>query len=361
MGNRQLEELLADRSFVLWLKGQGTPEDRDHWEQWLRERPERHMSLVRQARELMGAIDSDYEMPDAAAELEKLNQKLDRETVSTQSLASRLQQRSHPYRRAMGAIAAGVLMLIVVLTSVFAYQQGYVTNSEAEQKQQAKKPEIQQYQTDYGEKLTFRLSDGSNIVLNANSEMRFSSHVEMGLNTEVWLEGEAYFDITHLEGDRQRTFTVHTDNGAIEVLGTRFSVNTFRDRTQAVLEKGKINIKVKEESVGISKPYLLEPGEMAQFTAYDNKIAVREVNTRIYTSWKEDKLIFDETPMSEVAQRIEDTFGVEVKVAERFRNEVLSGSIKSSSLEVLIEALEEILETVINIEGQKKRLLIGSE
>jgi ferric-dicitrate binding protein FerR (iron transport regulator) len=134
------------------------------------------------------------------------------------------------------------------------------------------------------------------------------------------------------------------------VLGTRFAVNTFRGVTRTVLEEGKVNI----SNAGSSASYELAPGELAQFKSNDNKIAVKKVNTRIYTSWTEDKLIFENTPMTEVVTRIEDTFGIEVILVDKaFSDETLSGSIKSTNLNVLEEALEEILKTHISMRDEK--------
>ncbi|MDR8394081.1 FecR domain-containing protein [Aliifodinibius sp. S!AR15-10] len=346
MNNKRLEDLLAKESFVLWLKGESAPEEEEYWDAWLQEHPERRV-LVEEAREIMLAFDREYEAPDPKQELEKLNTLIDR----NQHVELQFPDQHHApfYREMMGPVAAGIVILIIAIGSIFAYQAYPLLSAEAmEQEEVAQKTPVKEYNTDFGEKLTFRLSDGSSIVLNANSNLKFSSKIEKGLNTEVWLQGEAYFDIAHLEGDQQRTFTVHTANGSIHVLGTRFAVNTFREQTQTVLEEGKIRVQVKDELADQKTEYMLEPGERAQFRAFDNKIAVQDVNTSVYTSWTEDKLIFENTPMEDVATRIEDTFGIEVVVDEAYANEILSGSIKSDNLDVLTEALKKILDANIN-------------
>ncbi|MFH5884515.1 FecR family protein [Halalkalibaculum sp. DA3122] len=355
MDNSKLEQLLSDESFVLWLKGEASPGQKERWDVWLQEQPGRRQ-LVADARVMMQALEREHELPDPHLELQKLNQKIDQAERASSSQAGAAPGLYH--RRRIAPVAAGIVFLVVLLGGVFAYQAypSYQQSIESTAEKTQTTP-VKEYETDYGEKLTFRLSDGSRIVLNANSELRFSSRIEEGLNTEVWLKGEAYFDITHLEDEQQRTFTVHTDNGSVQVLGTRFAVNTFRGRTQTVLEEGEVSVRVRDEDTGKPNEYLLEPGEMVQFKAYDNKIAVKQVNTRVYTSWKEDKLIFEKTPMEEVARRIEDTFGVEVVLSSKFSKEKLSGSIKSDNIEVLREALEKILKTEIVQRGNK--LLIG--
>jgi ferric-dicitrate binding protein FerR (iron transport regulator) len=349
-----MKQLLTKGSFVLWIKGECSPEEKEYWDSWVEEHPE-HRHQVEEAKEIITAFESKYETPDPEVELDKLEKLIDSYENQQKQFKNNNYNGFYNYKRSRGSIAAGIIFLIVLLGSVYA---SWNYPSETEEPEIAKVTPIQKYNTEYGEKLTFRLSDGSRIILNGNSNLKFSSKIKNGLNTEVWLEGEAYFDIAHRNEEQQGTFTVHTEDGSIKVLGTHFSVNTFRDATRTVLKEGKISIRVSNETSDKSNEYKLETGEMAQFNANDNKITVRKVNTQVYTSWTEDKFIFEDTPLAEVARRIENTFGKEVLIDERLANETLSGSIKSDNLDVLIEALAEILDVSVREENQK--LIIGS-
>lgn len=352
--NSKLEQLLSDSSFVMWLRDKSPAEEQQRWERWLREDPG-HQRLIREAKEIMGAVDSEYDIPDPNEELGKLDRVIDEyETRRNQKKVIFTFARDNQSYRMIGWWAAAAAILIAVLLGGLV---GYFANQpgQSEGQEMVKAPRIETYHTDYGEKLTFRLSDGSIITLNGNSSLIFSSTIEEGLNTEVELEGEAYFNIAHLEGEDQRTFTVQTEDGSIRVLGTRFAVNTFRNETKTVLEEGKVAIKNRGSSTG----YELAPGQLARFKSHDNKITVKKVNTQLYTSWTQDKLVFENTSMREVSERIEDNFGVEVVLEQSFKQETLSGSIKSTSLKVLKEALEEVLKTGIAL--QDNQLIIGME
>ncbi|MDZ7691448.1 MAG: FecR family protein [Balneolaceae bacterium] len=247
-----MDNLLASRSFVLWIKGECSQEEQEYWDEWLKKDPDRK-TMVIEAREIIQAVGNEYEASKPRKELEKLNELIDQ--YEYRNLQSDRVNHHKMYRRSRGPIAAVVILFVVVIGTVVAYQD--FPPGEEKTAEQVPKSIPQEYSTNYGEKLTFRLSDGSNIILNANSELTFSSKVEKGLNTEVWLRGEAFFDITRLEGDQQRTFTVHTKNGSIQVLGTRFTVNTFREQTQAVLEEGKIQVEVRDESADQSPNYFI--------------------------------------------------------------------------------------------------------
>lgn len=350
--NNTLEQLLADPFFILWVKGECSAEQKKYWNSWLLEKPE-YQALVREAKEIIVAVDSDYDTPDSQRELEKLDWQIDQyERCQRQKQLIFTFSSDYQLYRTIGRWATAAAIVIAVMLGGM---MGYYANEAGQTTEQeiVETPRIEEYRTDYGEKLMFRLNDGSRIMLNGNSRLTFSSTGEQGLNTEVWLEGEAYFNIVRLEDEQQRIFTVQTDDGAIQVLGTRFAVNTFRDETTTVLEEGKVTI----SNRGSTADYELAPGQLARFKFNDNKVTVKEVSTPVYTSWTEDKLIFIETPMKEVANRIEDMFGVEVMLAAYVADESLSGSIKSTNLQVVKEALEEILKTAIVQEDNQ--LFIG--
>lgn len=351
--NNSLEDLLADKSFVLWLRGEATAKQKEYWDEWLNNDPDRQL-IVREAKDIINTIDNEYEVPDPYDELEKLDHAINQYESNQQlnRLISSYSNYNHSYRTMARHTAAALLILAVILGGAVGFF--YINGDLSGSNEIAETQQTEHYSTDYGEKITFRLSDGSRITLNGNSSLTFSSTKKNGLSTEVWLEGEAYFQITNLEGDKQRAFNVRTNDGTVSVLGTRFVVNTFRGETKTVLEEGRVTI----NNPGSIANYELSPGELARFRAEDSTITIKEVNTQVYTSWIEDKLTFENTPMIEVAKRIEDTFGVEVVLSTQLRDETLSGSIKSSNLNVLKEALKEILHT--NIKQKKEKLIIGT-
>jgi len=295
---------------------------------------------------IISAFKKDIEIPDAEKEWQKVAKKINqKETETNKSSTSTIYQRSN---YAVSGIAAGITILLA-LASIFAIYKNYT--AEPVQQEMSIKEVFQEYDftTDYGEKRSFSLSDGSTIILNANSRLRFTSSADAGdVTTEVWLEGEAYFNIAHLDGDKSRTFTVHTSDGAIEVLGTRFVVNTYNEQTQAILEQGKIAIRVgnqQENAPDQQTMHYLDPGGMATFNAGRHKqgVTIKKVKTEVYTSWTENRMVFDETPLPEVTKRIEQYYGIEVIIGQSATGTKLSGSIKTDNLEVLTEALKKIL------------------
>src|SRR5690625_2537866 len=128
------------------------------------------------------------------------------------------------------------------------------------------------YRTGFGEKLDIELDDGSQITLNANSVLRWAEDWQDNKDRQVVLEGEAFFEVKRQDGI---PFTVMTDDVAVEVLGTSFNVDSRESSTRVYLDEGKINLKLKketiedhalEESVEIeqSNEILLQPGDQVR-------------------------------------------------------------------------------------------------
>ena len=67
------------------------------------------------------------------------------------------------------------------------------------------------------------LSDGTRVTLNASSRLRYPTSFD-GSAREVWLDGEAYFDVSR---DPRKPFVVHTERQRIRVLGTSFNVMAY--------------------------------------------------------------------------------------------------------------------------------------
>lgn len=163
------------------------------------------------------------------------------------------------------------------------------------------------YSTGYGEKKTLDLDDGSKIILNVNSELTFSQ------KRTVKLKGEAFFHVAHLSDDSP--FIVITDELEINVLGTEFNVNSRRRETEVVLNTGSVALQLysKSDTTKIS----MEPGDFIAFSENDSTYTKKRVNTESHTSWRNNLLVFDHTPFSEILVLLEDNYGLDVDVRDK--------------------------------------------
>lgn len=147
-----------------------------------------------------------------------------------------------------------------------------------------------------------RLEDGSVVHLNAASELEIPAN--FGINSrEVWLKGEAYFDVTH---DKNRVFTVHTEKANISVLGTSFDIRAYEEEeTVATLVEGSVEI-----SSGKAKNQL-KPGEQARLTN-QGKILVEQVNVYPFIAWKTGRLVFENQPLEKIMKELQRWYDFEI-------------------------------------------------
>lgn len=153
-----------------------------------------------------------------------------------------------------------------------------------------------------------RLSDGSCVMLNSASELIFPTKFA-GKVRQVFLKGEAYFDVTH---DAARQFVVSTEKGVdIIVHGTSFNVNAYRpDHVRATLVNGSIDCRLAS-----GKTVRLKSGQMVDAVASASSMGVNTVDPYLYTAWKDGKFVFDNETIEEIMQRLSVWYNFKVEYA----------------------------------------------
>jgi len=184
----------------------------------------------------------------------------------------------------------------------------------------------------YGMISQYKLPDGSQVTLNANSKITIGKKWEEGKDREVWLQGEAFFKVQ--KTPMKNRFVVHANAMDIIVTGTQFNVIAREDEYSVLLTEGSVTIKTPD-----GKEIKMKPGD---FVKVENKIPARQmVDQQRVLAWKESKLDFDKTPINEVAKIISRHYGVKVTVTDKAIGEnTISGIMPNDNLDVLIQALE---------------------
>lgn len=347
-----LSELLKDDSFVRFLKGSASEEEIEQWTAWMQESAENE-KLANRARKLLDRGTQTVPKPDSDLELERLMERIDSE-----HRYKPLQEIKRKHNRmvwATMAAAAGILLLVGYLARHTLLQQNDGTESS-----RAASINYQLIETTPGQKTTVHYSDGSDIVMNANSQMRVPERITTVDTMRVWLEGEALFSITRKPKDESRTFIVHTPDGDVSVLGTEFSVNTTNGQSRVVLKEGRVRVNVRDSLKNKNLQYDMVPNEMALFSHRLDDIEVEQVNPEVYTSWASDSLVLDNTPFSDLVKRIEFTYNVEVIVNnEALLDKKLTGRFKNLNLSFILEGISKTLD--VNIEKREQTVYINEK
>jgi ferric-dicitrate binding protein FerR (iron transport regulator) len=190
----------------------------------------------------------------------------------------------------------------------------------------------QRLATNYGEIAVKSLPDGSEVTMNANSQLRYASDWRDGADREVWIDGEVFF---HVKKTLQRSrFIVHTGRFDVIVTGTKFDVVNKSGRNNVLLQEGSVII---HPLTGEDMNML--PGD---FVSWDGKSLRKTIiRTENLLAWKQHQFIFDRTPLSKVVDVIKDQYGVSVNLeGPGIADSSISGIMRNDNLDVFLQALE---------------------
>ncbi|WP_409029535.1 FecR family protein [Gracilimonas sediminicola] len=238
--------------------------------------------------------------------------------------------KSRPNKRSLNyMIRVAAVVVISAATGILLYRPDVTTSSKPQQEQVQKELVAKK-----GEQKRFQLSDGTLITLAADSKIRLSPQYQAG-SREVYLEGEAFFDVA---SNPDRPFKVHVGETTTEVVGTQFNIIFYPgdEDVRVVVVEGSVGLQAHESD----KQVLIKPGELGKYSA-DHLLTVQKVNLNNYTGWMDGKLVFDNQPLSKVVIRLERWYGLSFNIEDT--------AIKERKLTAafnLRQPLEEVLDAI---------------
>jgi ferric-dicitrate binding protein FerR (iron transport regulator) len=195
------------------------------------------------------------------------------------------------------------------------------------------------------------LPDNTMVYLNSGSEIKYTVNNTSG-QREVYLNGEAWFDVTKNE---KNPFVVNTPFYSVKALGTRFNVKAYKtDETIATtLEEGRIEV-LSGGNNKFSGNKLLKPGQQFIYNQSTGTVKTKNVSPRLFTSWKENKLIFINMNLKQLIVLLERKYGVDIEVADNIILDYhYDGTIKNETILEVLDLLKETLPISYKIIGQK--------
>ena len=201
------------------------------------------------------------------------------------------------------------------------------------------------YNTKYAQVKNITLPDGSKVTLNANSQLKLSSDWSAQGDRQVYLEGEAYFEVEKKLATGQK-FIVHTKDMDVEVLGTKFNVNTRHQKAIVSLEEGKIKLSVNGQIKQILKKNYKEeiiemkPGELVTVDSAKGIAVTNVKNIDFHSGWVRNEYHFNNTSLKEIATLIKDIHGYNVMADDdKLLQQVITGDLRAANLQELINIL----------------------
>lgn len=251
----------------------------------------------------------------------------------------RLKRRTRIYLN--GLRIAAILVFGLILSGIWFFKG----------KQAAKESVITQTVTiPYGAQTQLTLPDGSLVWLNSGSTLSYSN--DFSIKRELELHGEAFFDVVKSD----IPFEVNTDYGSVQVLGTAFDVEAYPDDNFATtLIRGSVRVSDPAKNMTV----VLSPGEQAQLL--DGRFIKEEVDTRLYTSWKEGKLIFKRESFPGMIKKLERWFNVKFELSGNdFNNLWFTGKIENETLTEVLEMISKAAPVSYSYNAEERKVIFTS-
>ena len=192
----------------------------------------------------------------------------------------------------------------------------------------------------YGKRFDIILSDGSHVVLNSGTYLKYPVKYIKDKNREVFLTGEAFFEVTK---NKNQPFIVNTNGLNIKVLGTRFNVSAYPEdsSTNTVLVEGSVGLHHKDFN-DIEKSTLLTPGHLASLNKTDKKILVKNTETAIYTAWINGTVIFRHLPFKNITKKLERYYNVNItNNNSELDEELFTASFDNQTLDQVLKTFKD--------------------
>jgi ferric-dicitrate binding protein FerR (iron transport regulator) len=193
------------------------------------------------------------------------------------------------------------------------------------------------FATSNKERTTIILPDSSIVKLNSSSTIEFNE--PFGIEKrEIKLRGEAFFSVKK----DIRPFVISTENACVKVLGTKFDVWSRCNKTRVVVAEGRVNLSSKKIKNGVIVLTKNQLSEVAKNAAPSNSINVKAEN---YIGWIENRLVFNESSLGEIAGELERFFNIKISIADSaLLKRTMTGSLNNvnadSALAIVCLALD---------------------
>ena len=187
----------------------------------------------------------------------------------------------------------------------------------------------------YGKKFEVQLSDGTIVYLNAGTSLRYPVQFAKNQSRQVYLTGEAFFEVSK---DKAHPFTVNAQEVSVEVLGTKFNVNSYIEdaSTNVVLVEGKVSL-YKDKKTAENQVYLT-PGLKGSNIRGQQKIITESVNTDYYTAWVTGSLVFKNASFDAIIKTLERRYNVTVINKNKILGkEIFNARFDNEPIEVVLK------------------------
>ncbi len=188
-----------------------------------------------------------------------------------------------------------------------------------------------------GSKTVVLLSDGSEVQLNYGSKIKYP-HFFSDNQREVRLSGEGFFKVAH---NPKKPFVVKAGPLNVKAIGTTFNVLAYADNgvIETTLVSGKVILEKVKKDGEIINIGTMKPGLHVNYDLQSGSVTRTEGSVEKYISWTEGKLIFEDTPISQVTDRLGRIFNVDFEVKDEVKDYIYTVTFSNEQLYQILDLM----------------------
>jgi hypothetical protein len=255
-------------------------------------------------------------------------------------------ERRHLHKRRLLRVAAVVVPLLLC-----AFWSGLVwmeRTPKSVQQVAIAAPIIRQIVVGRNDTMHVTLPDGSRVIANSRTQLSYPT-VFRGHTRDVSIKGEGYFEVVH---NAQRPFIIHTDHFNVKVLGTKFSVDNYDNRSAGVtLLEGLVEVETRNND-----RVRIHPNERLNISG-EQFVSREQVSPTDYFAHLQGILNLNGNELGDVASRLTNYFGQKIVVDRSLQHQRLYGKlIIRDSISTVLSNLATIADARMQINDNQIHL-----
>ena len=197
---------------------------------------------------------------------------------------------------------------------------------------------VREFVTGPGQRATPHLVDGTKVMLSVDSRLLVSPRYGDSVRLVTLLRGEAYFDV---HPDAFHPFVVRAGNTEARAIGTAFGVRASEEGgVRVVVSEGRVTVAVRRSDASVAETTTLNPGDLGVVSPDGESEVTHQVAVDLYLGWTEGRLVFDHTPLAEVALQLSKWYDLDIELGEApLATRRLSGAFEAEAADEVVSAI----------------------
>lgn len=192
------------------------------------------------------------------------------------------------------------------------------------------------------------LTDGSVIVLNKQSLLRYPEKFR-GARRQVWLtKGEAFFTVAP---DPEKPFIIHTGSTTIKVAGASFNVKNRKGSITVIVGKGTVQVSKSGKTI------TLNAGEKVLIRQSSTQLLKENNTDQLYSYYRSGGFIAEGVPLWRMVEVLNEVYNSNISIDNKgAKNRLLTGTLKNVSLEAVLAAI--CLNTNLSVKRKNNQIIL---